>query len=128
MTFLILFNSEEFNVAAAKNSMRSRDIAIMQGAKGPELRKLQSNHTWALNRLNRAEEHVKNIETQLGLLESWTPDSPEYIQTAVYMSNTKYLKAVDNLERLVVQRLFELTKMNLSGTGKYHIFHVYLYH
>ncbi|KIM72931.1 hypothetical protein PILCRDRAFT_80145, partial [Piloderma croceum F 1598] len=33
------------------------------------------------------------------------------------INNRKYLKAVDTLERLVVQRLFELTKMNHSGTA-----------
>jgi hypothetical protein len=116
--------SVEFKTAAAKNSMQGRDIIIAQGGKGPELRKLQSDHTWALNRLTHAEELVKNIENQLGLLESWTPDSPEYIQTAVLISNAKDLKAIDNLEQLVVQRLFELTKMNLSGTGKYCIFSI----
>ena len=76
--------------------------------------------TMALNCLTRAEDHVKDLEQQLNITKPWTSDSPGYIQTALFIQQCKYLKAVDNLERLVVQRLFELTKMNLSGTGESH--------
>lgn len=62
---------------------------------------------------------MKGIESQLGLSQPWTPDSPQYMETVVLMTNAKYLKVVDKLECLVVQWLFELTKLNLSGTGMY---------
>jgi len=35
-----------------------------------------------------------------------------------YLAIRDYQKALDKLEGLVVQRLFELAKMGLSGTGK----------
>jgi len=51
-------------------------------------------------------------------MEQWTADSPEYLQVTEFVQRHKYLRAVDTLEALVVQRLFELTKMNHSGTGE----------
>lgn len=58
------------------------------------------------------------LELQLDIAQRWTPSSPEYIYTTEFIKRRKYLRAVDVLESLVVQRLFELTKMNHSGTGK----------
>lgn len=74
-----------------------------------------------LNHVTCAEENLKRIEQQLGVTETWTASCALYIETKAFIQNCKYLRAVDNLERLVVQRLFELTKMNLSGTGKSYI-------
>ena len=51
-------------------------------------------------------------------MERWTADSPEYLRVTEFVQRRKYLRAVDTLEALVVQRLFELTKMNHSGTGE----------
>lgn len=52
-------------------------------------------------------------------MDTWTADFPEYIRIQEYIKNKKYLRAVDTLEALVVQRLFELTKLNHSGTGEF---------
>ena len=46
-----------------------------------------------------------------------TSDSPEYIEASKLLSQRKYLKAVDELERLVIQRLLEMTKLGIAGTG-----------
>ena len=47
----------------------------------------------------------------------WTPISPEYNSALVLVSQRKYRKALDNLERLFVQRLLELTKLGMNGIG-----------
>ncbi|KAF8874791.1 hypothetical protein BD779DRAFT_1421837, partial [Infundibulicybe gibba] len=47
----------------------------------------------------------------------WTPDSKDYNDALCMMSEWKYRRALDNLERLVVQRLFELTKLGMNGVG-----------
>lgn len=107
-----------YDVARAANTTMARDIAILKGAKKPELTPLQRTQTWAVTRLDRAEENSHGIQQRLGFGEPWTPSLPLYIETTVFVRDRKYLKAVDTLERLVVQRIFELTKMNLSGTGK----------
>ncbi|KAG2044043.1 hypothetical protein BDR03DRAFT_930785 [Suillus americanus] len=42
---------------------------------------------------------------------------PEYQEALKYLHNRQFICAVQHLEGLVVQRLFELAKANLAGTG-----------
>jgi hypothetical protein len=44
--------------------------------------------------------------------------SPEYQEALVTLNERRYRRAVDSLERLVIQRLFELAKLGMSGVGK----------
>ena len=55
----------------------------------------------------------------MGIPKRWTPDTREYIETAQYIRERQYHQALDHLQRLVVQRLFELHRLNLSGIGVY---------
>jgi hypothetical protein len=45
-------------------------------------------------------------------------DDEEYENAAELVSTRWYHSAVNKLEELVVKQLFELTKMNMSGTGE----------
>lgn len=47
----------------------------------------------------------------------WTPDSSEYKEASKLLSEQKYLKAVDGLERLVIQRLQETAKLGMARIG-----------
>lgn len=58
------------------------------------------------------------LERLHNVTERWLPSTPEWREAAAYMEVRDYQKALDKLESLVVQRLFELTKMGLAGTGK----------
>ncbi|KZP18222.1 hypothetical protein FIBSPDRAFT_1046284 [Athelia psychrophila] len=107
----------EADVAAAANTPSARDRAILRGAIGRDLTKLQRAQTTAFNRVSRAEDLLASLEANLGIVETWTPESADYIHTQTYVKNRKYLRAIDALEALVVQRLFELTKLNHSGTA-----------
>ena len=53
----------------------------------------------------------------MGISKRWTPDTPEYIETARYIHERQYHQALNRLQHLVVQRLFELHRLNLSGIG-----------
>ena len=55
------------------------------------------------------EEH--KIETQ------WVPDSPEYNDALCLYTDRKYHWAMDKLEWLVMQHLFEMTKLGMNGVG-----------
>ena len=55
----------------------------------------------------------------MGISKRWTPDTPEYVETARYIHERRYHQALNRLQRLVVQRLFELHRLNLSGIGMY---------
>ena len=67
-------------------------------------------------------EEVCRIEEILGIEQRWTAESPQYMAALTVLHERKYRRALDNLERLVVQRLFELTKLGMSGVGEYHIY------
>lgn len=55
----------------------------------------------------------------MGIAKRWTPDTPEYMETARYIRERQYHQALNHLQRLVIQRLFELHRLNLSGIGMY---------
>ena len=71
----------------------------------------------AYSKLQNAESYVESLENSLNVEERWSTTSPEY--QSFYQQNvqTNYERALDELERLVVMRLFELAKMSTSGTG-----------
>jgi hypothetical protein len=61
---------------------------------------------------------VFDLEKQLGIEERWTEDSPGYKCYREQVSQQEYHAALSELERLVVQQLFELSKLGMSGTGR----------
>ncbi|KAG1780643.1 hypothetical protein EV702DRAFT_1177860 [Suillus placidus] len=69
-------------------------------------------------KLQHAEGLVRHIETQSAVDQWWEIGGPEYRHFKEEASLGKYRTALDELERLVVMRLFELSKLSLSGTGK----------
>ena len=73
------------------------------------------NATYA--RLQNTEVYVYILETQLGLLEHWEIGGEEYCKYQQETVLVNYRQALNELECFVVQRLFELTKLAMSGTG-----------
>ena len=71
------------------------------------------SHRRLLAQMNRADE----IERQLGIEEHWSAEDPSYLDALKYIHNRTFIGAVERLEGLVVQRLFELSKANLATTG-----------
>jgi hypothetical protein len=67
--------------------------------------------------MNRADE----IERQLKIEERWSAEDPHYLEALKYIDNRTFINAVERLEGLVVQRLFELSKANLAATGVLYI-------
>jgi len=80
----------------------------------------------AMNKLQNAESYVALVENQLDIRgRRWQESSPEYQTAKDDLAHRMYRKTLDDLERLVVQRLFELSKLNMSGTGKsYYALHI----
>ncbi|KAF8878306.1 hypothetical protein BD779DRAFT_1613056 [Infundibulicybe gibba] len=71
----------------------------------------------AFAKLQNAETQACTLELSLHIEARWTESHPEYQQYHQESVLTSYRTALDELERLVVMRLFELTKMSNSGTG-----------
>lgn len=73
----------------------------------------------AYAKLQNAEAFTSHIENQLAIEERWIVGGENYIKYKEEATLQKYRVALDELERLVVMRLFELSKLSLSGTGKF---------
>ena len=72
-----------------------------------------------LTKLQNAESYVMLLENQLDLRgQRWQDSSSDYQTVKAELGHRQYRKALDELERLVMQHLFELSKLNMSGTGK----------
>ncbi|KAH7904735.1 hypothetical protein BJ138DRAFT_1106572 [Hygrophoropsis aurantiaca] len=71
----------------------------------------------AYAKLQNAEGFASHMELQLGIEKRWEIGCPEYNKYKDEASLCSYRAALDELERLVVMRLFELSKLSLSGTG-----------
>src|SRR5882762_9976836 len=76
----------------------------------------------AFNTLSQCCEILVAYEQTHDIEERWTPDTEKWRQAVQYLSICKYQVALDKLEGLVVQQLFELAKMGLSVTGKNNYF------
>ncbi|KIK33852.1 hypothetical protein CY34DRAFT_26971 [Suillus luteus UH-Slu-Lm8-n1] len=63
------------------------------------------------------ENFEKDLESKLEVAQRWVPDTPEWKDAGHLVAKRKYQCALDALEGLVVARIFELTKLNRSGTG-----------
>ncbi|KIK12282.1 hypothetical protein PISMIDRAFT_18846 [Pisolithus microcarpus 441] len=60
---------------------------------------------------------VANFEQQHNIIDRWTPLHHEYINAREYTKHRVFIHAVEELEGLVVQQMFELSKVNLAKMG-----------
>lgn len=63
---------------------------------------------------------VQELEIKLNIMQRWVPEDPEWQNAGWLVAKRRYQCALDTLEGLIVAHIFELTKMNRSGTGDYH--------
>ncbi len=77
----------------------------------------RAKYTTSLNRVNMLSAELDLMEEDLGILR-WTKECMEYKEAFKLLNERRYRKALDNLERVMVQRLFELTKLGMSGLGE----------
>lgn len=80
---------------------------------------LEAEQTRSHQRLLAHMNHADDIEQQLKIEERWSADDPRYMDALKFINNRTFICAVERLEGLVVQRLFELSKANLAATGAY---------
>ena len=60
---------------------------------------------------------VDDLERCMAITERWQPDDPKYKEALAYLTNRQFIRAIEQLQGLIVQRLFELAKANIAGTG-----------
>ncbi|KAI6116970.1 hypothetical protein EDD17DRAFT_1477623 [Pisolithus thermaeus] len=79
-------------------------------------RRRETTHRHAQENYEKDLKVVQELEGRLGITRCWVPEDKEWQAAARLVANRKYQRALDNVERLVVSRIFELSKMNQSGT------------
>ncbi|KAJ3558554.1 hypothetical protein NP233_g11487 [Leucocoprinus birnbaumii] len=105
------------------SSADSPEVSTGVGSSVPQKRKhlpqqrlgLQKLH--ANERLASTEAKVHNFEELLGVTTRWEPNTPEWDMVKTLADHRRYQRCLDKLESLVVSRFFELSKMNMAGTG-----------
>ncbi|KAJ7730105.1 hypothetical protein DFH07DRAFT_756414 [Mycena maculata] len=99
-------------VAEEARRARGDDAAYVPGVAKAELARRH-----AKEKVEKDLESVQALEAVLEVAERWTLASPKWAATVVEIKRRKYQLALDALELLIVERIFELTKMNQSQTG-----------
>jgi hypothetical protein len=85
---------------------------------------IQCNTTYAI--FQTTKKLAGQLQAQLGLEKAWMVSCEEYNQFKVEVSMWKYRCVLDELEQLVVMRLFELSKLSMSGTGMHSLPMIYV--
>jgi hypothetical protein len=57
------------------------------------------------------------MEAKMNIALGWRPGMEEWAKAEKKVSMRNYQRCLDKLEGLIVARMFELTKMNMSQTG-----------
>ncbi|KAJ7735456.1 hypothetical protein B0H16DRAFT_1327062 [Mycena metata] len=83
----------------------------------PEIARVKTRYTTTYDRYLATLEQVSRFEDVNAIETRWTPTSKEYKDALIVMTERRYKQAVSELERLVVGRLFEMTKLGMSGVA-----------
>ncbi|KAF7341857.1 hypothetical protein MSAN_02041200 [Mycena sanguinolenta] len=82
-----------------------------------ETRRLETQRRHALEVLSKTLAAVQDLEIRLGVVKRWEPEDAEWIAAATMVVSRRYQRALDELEGLVVARMFKLSKAHMSDTG-----------
>jgi hypothetical protein len=94
---------------------------VHNGFKRKEIAAVKTRYRTTYSRLLAQNEEVCRFEEEHQIETRWKPGSMEYNNALLLVSQRSYRRALDKLERLVVQRLLELTKLGMSGVSKFDV-------
>ena len=81
-------------------------------------RRLESERHDLKDRIQRLNIELFQMEKSMNIHNCWELGDHQYQQAVKYIATRHYQQALGRLQCLVIQRLFELQKMNLSHTGQ----------
>jgi hypothetical protein len=102
------------------NVWSSETPTSMLSSQRDNTRTIETARRHAIENHDRDLRAVQALELKLEITQRWTPGNGEWQEAARLVAMCKYQRALDVLEGLIVARMFELTKMNRSQTGKFH--------
>ncbi|KAJ6555622.1 hypothetical protein DFH09DRAFT_1248404 [Mycena vulgaris] len=97
---------------APKTNIETLEMEYVQ-----KLVNLSTSQRQAREKMEKDLDGVLELEAALDVVERWTTASPKWVATTMAIKKRKYQLALDALELLIVERIFELTKINQSQTG-----------
>jgi hypothetical protein len=115
------------NLRSAKSTFRAKYQVLSGAAKNarrddapytPGVSKAEVARRHGKEKMDKDLEIVQELEDRLEISDRWTVDSPQWAPTVLELKKRKYRQALDAMELLIVERIFELTKMNQSQTGE----------
>ncbi|KAI0367348.1 hypothetical protein BV20DRAFT_1037720 [Pilatotrama ljubarskyi] len=80
-------------------------------------RKLETSRRYLRERVAQLMAEVNAMEVELNITTRWQPGDSQYNEVIKYISKRRYQRALGKLQCLVIQRLFELHKLNISRTS-----------
>ncbi|KAJ6565152.1 hypothetical protein DFH09DRAFT_1314957 [Mycena vulgaris] len=90
---------------------------INDGWTAKQIQSCKTKYRTTYQRCLMLEEELSRHEEEHGIAVRWTPAMQEYKEAVALMTERRYRRALDTLERLVVSRRLELTKLGMSGVG-----------
>ncbi|KAJ7062971.1 hypothetical protein B0H15DRAFT_794769, partial [Mycena belliarum] len=105
---------EEQEEAKAAFRRLDHDITV-NGLQGAAITRVNTRYRTTYTKYLATLEEVCRYEEVNNITERWTPTSKNYTDAMVMMTERRYRSAVDELERLVVQRLSEMTKLGMTS-------------
>ncbi|KAF7374152.1 hypothetical protein MSAN_00296900 [Mycena sanguinolenta] len=97
--------------------LKAEKAALSDGAAFNPAPVSQVTRRHAIEQRNKDLELVEDLETKLGIITRWTSSAPEWIVAEKKIKDHGYLDALDQIERIIVERLLEMTKIHQLGTG-----------
>jgi hypothetical protein len=82
-----------------------------------QIQKIQTQYVTTWKRHNALEEEAIIFQDEYLISEQWTPDMERYKVAKDAVAHQRYQQCLDHMEKLIVQRFFEMTKLNMSGVG-----------
>ncbi|KAJ6491155.1 hypothetical protein C8R45DRAFT_825830, partial [Mycena sanguinolenta] len=102
----------------AKKDYNSLDhLIINKGNTAQQIKAIRTRYCTTWTKFLAVQEGICRFEEEHSIDVRWTTDSQEYKDTLILTNERKYRAALAELEHLVVSRLFELTKLGMSGIG-----------
>ncbi|KAF8184030.1 hypothetical protein K438DRAFT_1599013, partial [Mycena galopus ATCC 62051] len=92
------------------------DAGYAEAAKATQRLETQRRHT--LEQQGKALAAVQDLEVRLGVETRWVAGEDNWVAAADLVRKRRYQRALDDLERLIISRMFELSKCNMAGTGR----------
>ncbi|KAJ7748091.1 hypothetical protein B0H16DRAFT_1663553 [Mycena metata] len=86
-------------------------------AAASQTRRIETQRRHAIEARDKTLAVVADLEVRLNIAQRWEDNGDDWIRVAKMVKNRRYQRAIDALEGLVVARMFELSKVNMSDTG-----------